>query len=371
MAFFGTPTSFLGLDIGTSSLKIVELLDRRRRVEVATYAQANIPNLLIHPEGPSDAAVRKVANIIAHMIDKAGVSSDTVVAALPSTIVFSTMLTMPNLPDQEMDKAVRFAARDVVPSDLDDMVLGWSKVAGHPHMETDAVSVNGHYQASAVTPKSTSTSDQVPVFLTAAPKTVVDRYIKVMDVLHLKVHALEVETFPLVRSLLQPGSDSALIIDIGDRATTFHIIDRGTPRVSHTIEYGGYDISAAIAKTLDIPHADGEKNKIGYGLHRDTPANIKQAIEAAVNVQVQKALSLLHVYKEKEGHLISRSILIGGGANLRELPTFWSRAISHNTVIGNPWKGLSYPQGLEKKLMELGPSYAVAVGLALRGLKPV
>lgn len=367
MAFFGSPTSFLGIDIGTSSLKLVELVDRKKRVEVATYAQANIPNLLINPVGPSDVAISKVASVIARMIDEAGVSTDIVVAALPSVAVFSSLLTMPDLSDQEMDKAVRFAARDVVPSDLDDMVLGWSKVARQPHMETDAV-MNG--KPSIAQPVATLPGQEnIPVFLTAAPKAVVDRYIRVMDILHLKIFALEVETFPLVRSLLASPQDSALIVDVGDRATTYHIIDRGTPRVSHTIEYGGYDISQKVATALNVSHEEAEVQKVEFGLTADAPVAVHEAVISAVNMQTQKAKSLLELYKQKEGRAVNRTIIIGGGANLKGLPEVWGSALGHKATLGNPWKGLSYPQTLEGTLGELGPTYSVAVGLALRGLQ--
>ncbi len=367
MAFFGSPNSFLGIDIGTSSLKLVELVDRKKRVEVATYAQANIPNLLINPVGSSDVAISKVASVISRMMDEAGVSTDIVVAALPSVAVFSSLLTLPDLSDQEMDKAVRFAARDVVPSDLDDMVLGWSKVARQPHMETDAV-MNGKPSMPQAVPMLPG-QENIPVFLTAAPKAVVDRYIRVMDILHLKIFALEVETFPLVRSLLASPQDSALIVDVGDRATTYHIIDGGTPRVSHTIEYGGYDISQKVANVLKISHEEAEMQKVEFGLGSDAPASVHQAIVDAVNVQTQKAKSLLDLYKQKEGRAVNRTIIIGGGANLKGLADTWGNALGHKAMLGNPWKGLSYPQTLERTLGELGPTYSVAVGLALRGLQ--
>ncbi|MBI3255958.1 MAG: pilus assembly protein PilM [Candidatus Andersenbacteria bacterium] len=368
MAFFGTPNSFLGIDIGTSSLKLVEIVDRKKRVELVTYAQANIPNLLVGPKETSDAAISKVANVISQMMDKAGVSTDIVVAALPSSTVFSSLLTMPDLPDQEMDKAVRFSARDVVPSDLNEMVLGWSKVAREPHMETDVLTTSVAAGAQGAGPGISVGGEKIPVFLTAAPKAVVDRYIRVMDVLHLKIFALEVETFPLVRSLLASPQDSALLVDIGDRATTYHIIDRGTPRVSHTIEYGGYDISEKIAQAVGVSHEEGEQHKVEFGLG-EAPENITNAITAAVDVQAQKAKSLLALYQQKEGRAVSRTILIGGGANLKGLTAAWSAALGHNVSIGNPWKGLSYQQSLEAKLVELGPTFGVAVGLAMRGLQ--
>jgi type IV pilus assembly protein PilM len=370
MALFGTPNSYIGLDIGTSSIKLVEIVDRHKRLELVTYAQASMANLLLDQNIPEETATRQVANVVAHMMDKAGTSSDIAVAALPSTIIFSSVLNLPDLPQAEMDKAVHFAARDIVPSNLDDMVLDWSRIdnkpvapVGAPPVTSTADSAGKNAQARL------SGNKEVPIFLTAASKQIVDRYLKVLSLVHLKVEALEVEMFPLARALLSGPADSALIIDMGDLATTFHIIDRGTPRVSHTIEFGGHQMTEALARALNSSYADAEKQKHVYGLSKDTPPAMVEAMQLNLDVAVQKAKSLLQIYQQKEGRKISKSFLIGGGAGLRGLADFWSTALAMPTLIGNPWKGLTYPQPLEEKLKEIGPSYAVAVGLALRKLK--
>jgi type IV pilus assembly protein PilM len=239
MALLGKPNAYVGLDIGTSSLKVVELVQRHRRMEVATYAEANVPNPLLEPDGQAEDAVRSVANVVTQMMERAGVASDATVAALPSSIVFSTMLYLPDLPEKKMDEAVRFAARDVVPADLNEMFLGWSRVGSPPHV----VPPTGGPTPAADEKEKPKDIPTVPIFMTAAPREIVDRYQRVMDLAGLELVALEVETFPLVRSLLTNEQDSAMIVDIGDRATAYHIVDRGTARISHSIDYGGSNIT--------------------------------------------------------------------------------------------------------------------------------
>ncbi|MEX1111868.1 MAG: pilus assembly protein PilM, partial [Candidatus Andersenbacteria bacterium] len=369
MAFFGTPNAFIGLDIGTSSLKLVELVNRRRRVELATYAEASVENLLVNPDGKDDQdEIEYTAELVKRMLNAAGVTSDILVGALPSSTVFSTVLTMPQIPENEMEKAVRFAARSVVPADLEEMVLGWSRLGEQPHMSTDEKNESG--QAGAANEKvdaEKNADGPVPVFLTAAPKKVVDRYLEVVKRTGLKLFALEVETFPLIRSLLQEVNSSALIIDIGDQATTYHIIDDGTPRVSHTIEYGGKDITKEIAGALGISIEEAEKNKYAHGLDQSAPEKQKAATASAVDRQIKKAGDLLGLYSKQQGRQIKKTVLIGGGANLKMIKDYWAKSSGHVVQIGNPWKGLSYPEKLENQLQLLGPTYGVAVGLAQRG----
>lgn len=368
MALFGDTSATVGIDIGTSSLKLVELVNRRRRIEVATYAQAEVTNVLVDPSEDEAKAISFMADLLARMMEQAEVSSDIAIAALPSSVVFSAVIPMPQIPEKEMDKAVQFAARDIVPADLDDMVLGWSRVASDPHMSTDDPASHAPEEKSGAIQLPGKSDQPVPVFITAAPQVVVNRYLAVMRKLKLRLLALEVETFPLVRSLLQDAAGSALIVDIGDLATTFHIIDAGTPRVSHTMDFGGHEITAAIAQAMGVAIDKAEAAKAAGGVTAKAGDAQRQATESAVRKQAAKAKNLLALYQQKEQRAIKRTVLIGGGANLPGLKEFWTKEVGHETQIGNPWRGLSYPQQLESRLQILGPTYGVAVGLAMRGL---
>jgi len=364
MAFLGSTNAYVGLDIGTSSLKVVELISRRNRLEVTTYAQANLANLLIHSSDNSDDAIRHVANIVGALLDSAGVASDAVVAALPSSAVFSTVLALPDIVDDEdMNQAIHFAARDVVPADLNEMILGWSRVGELPHMDNKQSTNRMKQQAK----QAASDGGQIPIFVTAAPKDIIERYTKVMELVQLELVALEVETFPLVRSLLANQQDSAMIVDIGDQVTTFHIIDKGTPRVSHSVDYGGQDITQAIVEQLKLSYQEAEQQKAKFGLTNDGPEQLHLAISNATEKLMKQGERLLGLFTDQAGHSISKTILIGGGAKLKNLDQAWSDFSKHKVAVGNPWKGLAYPKELENRLHELGPTFAVAIGLAQRG----
>lgn len=366
MALFGTSSAFIGVDIGTSTIKVVELIDRRKRLELTTYAEASFPNVLINPPGNGEDAVRLTVNALKRVLESSHATTDSVVAALPSSIVFSTVLTLPDLPENELDKAVHFGARDLVPANLEDMVLGWSRLGEPPHMDAAA-------QPPTAPPPNTlpSAAPQqgatIPVFVTAAPKTIVARYTKVCQLLKLELHAIELETFPLARSLLAQPTDSSLIIDLGDQATTFHIIDRGTPRISASLDVGGHHLTAAISKALSISSEEAEQQKATQGLQESAPPPLRQAIATGLQPLLQHAKRLLETYTADSKRQITKTILIGGGANLPSIGTAWSEFLGTTVTVGNPWRGLTFPVELENRLTELGPRYAVAVGLALRG----
>lgn len=373
MALFGTSPAFIGVDIGTSTIKVVELIDRRKRLELTTYAEANFPNMLINPPGNGEDAVRLTANALKRVLESSHTTTDNVVAALPSSIVFSTVLTLPDLPEDELNKAVHFGARDLVPANLEDMVLGWSRLGEPPHMDVAAQPPTApppNTLSSAVPHQevlSASKAGTIPVFVTAAPKAIVERYTKVSQLLKLELHAIELETFPLARSLLVQPTDSSLIIDLGDQATTFHVIDRGTPRISASLDIGGHHLTAAISKALSVSSEEAEQQKTTQGLQENAPPLLRQAIATGLQPLLQHAKRLLETHTADSKRQITKTILIGGGANLPSISTVWFEFLGTTVAVGNPWRGLTFPVELENRLTELGPRYAVAVGLALRG----
>jgi len=372
MALLGKPNAYVGLDIGTSSLKLVELLNRHRRIEVAAYAEANLANPLLVPDTAADEGVQQVANVVTQMLDRAGVATDATVAALPSSIVFSTVLQLPDLPEKKMDEAVRFAARDVVPADLSEMFLGWSRIGAASHIVAPAGPSAAPPPPAGAAKEKARPAPLIPIFMTAAPRQIVERYQRVMDLAGLELVALEVETFSLVRSLLASEQDSALIVDIGDRATAFHIIDRGTARLSHSIDYGGANITEDIAALQQSDWQAAHEAKVTHGMLETGSAALRDAITAAyqkINAEAQRLLTLYN--QQSRGANIAKTVLIGGGAKLPGLVEWWGKTVRHKVQLGNPWRGLSYPDVLQSRMAELGPTYSVAVGLAQRGLAAV
>jgi len=375
MTLFGSSETYIGVDIGTSTAKIVELLDKKKRIDLVTYAEANLQNLLVSPPNGNQDAIDRTADALKQMIDRAGIVSTGAVAALPGGAVFSTVLKLPIIPESEMENAVRFAARDIIPADIDEMVLGWSRVGGEAHMATDlkpdtslekpaenkSVDIEGENKKEGV----------VSVFITAAPKDIVSRYIAVFEKLQITLLSLEVETFSLARSLLTSDAKATLLIDFGSHATTFHIIEGGIPRASHTIDFGGYDITKNLVETMKVSEKDAEEKKDTLGLSRKQEHNVRISIEKSVAKQIEKAKDLIRRYEQQGSNKIVKSILIGGGAKLPGLSEYWSKEFSMDTSVGDPWKGLSYPATLETVLQKIGPRFGVAVGLALRSFAHV
>lgn len=390
MSIFSRRASFVGLDIGTSSVKLVELKrEGKDAVRLATYALASGANPLV--EGKDTDAVARTATLIRGMLRRSQASSIDVVAALPSLSVFSAVLTMPEMSERDIEQAVVFAARNYVPSPLKDVVLGWTVIEDREGAvspapvavpSTSAPTVTGTPGASPAAsgappapagappapagkaPLRPQTRRTQEVFLTAAPKDLVQRYSAVVERLGLRLVALEIESFPLSRSLLAGDVRSVLLVDIGDRATSFSVVDRGYLRLNQSIDIGGAQLTTAIVQRTGLPSEEADKRKRGEGLKSGGAAG--EAMKPVLRDIIERSQNLRRLFEQKSKRQVHRVVLIGGGANLPGLPAFWSEVSGLPAEVGNPWKGIRVPAVLSDHLRILGPSFAVAVGLALR-----
>lgn len=398
MAFFSRKESYVGLDIGTSSIKIVELKrEGRDQIRLVTYASAKSSESLAG--STTGDSVSHVSTVAREMLRRAGVTSKEVVAALPSLSVFSAVLSLPDMNERDLEKAVVMAAKNYVPSPLKDVVLGWTAMKEEtpynppkkvlltpkPAMEggeknvvvtnVPKENVGVEEQRNIKTPEENAelkarkplARKSSEIFLTAAPKELVERYSAVIDRLDLSLIALEVESFPLSRSLLGTKKEPALLVDIGDLATNFSIVDNGYLRINQSADIGGSSLTNAIASKFGISYEVAESRKFTYGLEGGADGEgTVMAMRAAVKDIIDRGTNLKRIFERKSNKVVGRVVLIGGGANLKGLANYWQEVSGMPTEVGNPWKGIRVPQALNNRLLTIGPSFAVAVGLALR-----
>jgi len=382
MTIFSRNDSYIGLDIGTSSMKLVELKkEGKDALRLVTYASASAVNSLM--EGQGEEAVARTATIVREMARKSSASATNVVVALPSLSVFSTVVSLPEMNEKDMEQAINYAAKNYVPSPLEEVVLGWT-----PIIDKKKVTVTVKEEKGKANEKKQSEGDpkkednkeddkgdvnrlkerkNMDIFLTAAPKDLVNRYSTVVDRIGLKLVAMEIESFPLSRSLLKDNPDPVLMVDIGDLATGFSVVENGYLRINQSIDMGGRNITESIVTKLGISYEMAEMRKQETGLLSvGQDDSLKMAMSPILRDIIDKGSNLRYLFERKRKKKISKVVLIGGGANLKGLSEFWGEIFGVPAEVGNPWKGIRIPAVLNDRLRILGPSFAVAVGLALR-----
>jgi type IV pilus assembly protein PilM len=334
---FSHPKRKLGIDIGTSSIKLVQLRKENETYFLETYGIVNVTYQTA--PGVSFDVLNETAQILQKLLAKTGATTKKAVASLPNNIVFVSVIEMPAMNEKELKSAVEWEARRYVPLPLEEVTLSWSVL------------------------KDPLTPTQLKVLLTAVPTTVIDNYLRMFKLADLEPVALEIEALALIRALVGPKTESFIIIDIGARNTSLNLVDKGFLRVSRNIAVGGETVTNAIAQSLRISYSRAEQFKHDLGLSvssRELPSAMRPIIEGIKN----EALQLIKMY-ESTGGTIQEIIFAGSGAAIPGLAEYFS-SIGVKVSLGDPLKFVTYPEELRLNLSRVSLGLSVAMGLAMR-----
>jgi type IV pilus assembly protein PilM len=361
--FFGvfTPKNRLGIDIGTSAIKIVELSQESGRWKLVNYGIYELHSSEGGADAPKsimDLSDAEIAQAIKDILVRAGMKSRRAVASVSSFSTFATVIEMPYISEEELAKTIPFEARKYIPVPIDQVVLDWSIIGVVDDKDGATAIPKG--------PVPAGTTVTVEVFLAAVPKDDTARYQRIMKIAGIDLVALELENSSLVRALL--GNDLALtaIVNIGGRSSSIVIVSKGYERLGHNYEIGGYEMTKAIASALAVSEEQAEALKRKYGLI-DSPENkVRTAMMPLVDMMVFETKKTIESFEQSKGQRISRIVLIGGLANTPGLSQYVKDRISRDVFIGNVFARLIYPQELAPLTQMLSNTISVAVGAAMR-----
>ncbi|MBI3305101.1 pilus assembly protein PilM [Candidatus Parcubacteria bacterium] len=369
------PKSAIGIDIGSSAVKIVELAWEDKRFRVSNYGSVSVTESDDDrglPRRLTQLAVGDVANLIRTLLAAMGFgrSAPPAAIAVPVFSSFSTLIEMPLMSESEVGQAVQFEARKVIPVPLSEVVMEWTVLQRErdPKLLKDQapwLRLLGIGKGSS--PPGTA-SKNIQVMLAAVPREVLSRSVSTASQAGLKLLFLEVETFSLARALADQTPDPSLLIDIGARSTNFSIIEEGFVSLTHTVEIAGYNLTRATAEGLNILPARAEERKQTQGLAGGGgEGQIAHLMLSYIEVLTTEAERVLGLH-ERSGVKVQRIVLAGGSARLTKLAEYVSTKLGRPIEIAQPFKNLLYPEALKVQLEELGPSFAVAIGLAQKAL---
>lgn len=348
---FGKPRTQLGVDIGTSAIKIMELSKESGRLKLVNYGLFELENV--------DSAIQAHQKIqklgdqdiiwaLKETIKKSGIKGKDVVASIPSYSTFATVISMPYLSKEDIAKAIPFEARKYVPIPLDEVILDWSIV--------DV----GKMQSNIARPP------VVEVFLAAVPKDETRRYQTIFKEAGLNLKALELENMSLIRALVGNDRSPLAIVNLGGRSTTITVVDEGFERVSHNYEVGGFEITKSIARSMniDLRRAEELKRKIGF---KEVDSKIvNEAMVSLIDMIIFETRKTISRYENEKKVKISRILFIGGLTNMPHFMEYFKNKIGLDVEVGDPFSRLVYKDLLKPLTGKLGTVFAIAIGLAMR-----
>ncbi|MBU0707699.1 pilus assembly protein PilM [Patescibacteria group bacterium] len=378
MGLFSKKEGYVGVDLGTSGIKIVELANDQGKPRLVTYGYTEQYVNVVKSD--SQETLSKAIKVIKQILKQAKVSSNRVISALPSFTVFSAIISLPNMSRKELVSAVRWEAKKFVPMPIEEMILDW-KVLEETKQDDKPEVPDAQDLKSKLTKdtpinklKQEKPTKSLNILLTAAPKNLVQRYLSIFKELNVRLVGLETEAFALERSLIGHDKSAVMVVDIGGLNTNISVIRDSIPLLNRSIDVGGETITRTIANGLnvDLERAEQFKRDFGMATSEDSSQQIPKTIEFVVSSIVNEIKYCFNLYQNqsvgntKPGKAIEKVVLTGGSSYLPSLPEYLSKILNMRVYIGDPWAHISYPEELQPVLRELGPRFSVAIGLAMR-----
>lgn len=359
--------SYLGIDIGRTAIKIVELKDIGRKSKLITYGYVNLVSDINHL---SDKDEIRLVKVLKYTLQQIKSSSQKCVTALPNSSVFSSIVSLPKMSEKDLKKAIKWEAKKFVPMPIEEMILDWQVLEESRNISSPVTQTSPSTQKTLKilkVAKKENNRSAVKILLTAAPRKLIELYIQIFKQANLELLGIETESFALERSLVGFDPSPIMIVDISAFNTDIVIVEKGIPVLTRTVDIGGEAVTDAIAANLRIDRQRAEQFKRDVGFTDSGGSAISKIIESTLSPIINDVKYAFDLYQLREGAVdVEKIILTGGSAFLPALDSYLSKLLNIKVYIGDPWSRVSYPEELRPALEEISARFAVAVGLAMR-----
>ncbi|MBI4093624.1 type IV pilus assembly protein PilM [Candidatus Kaiserbacteria bacterium] len=362
----GGEGSFLGIDIGTSSAKIVQLRASHGSAILETYGEIALGPYGSQPVGKAvKLPPEKIAEALTDLMKEANVTARTGGLSIPFSSSLITVLEFPKVDEGTLKRMVPIEARKYIPVPISEVSLDWFVI---PHDEEEKSAFD---RVQPVLKKATTQE----VLLVATHNDAVQGFQTIASTAGIHIDFYEIEIFGAIRSSLSHGIAPVLVVDIGASTTKMYIVERGVVRLTHLISAGGQQMTETLSRSMSWDFEKAERVKRERGLQdssaysADENDRIKSALLSTLSRLFSEVNRVLLSYGQRYNKNVSRVVLTGGGASLPGLAVEAKASLSADILIADPFARTEAPAFLADVLREIGPGFSVSVGLVLRKLK--
>jgi type IV pilus assembly protein PilM len=353
MGLFGLPGLFkrrkeaFGLDIGSSAVKLVQLIQGSKGYRLHALALAPLP-----PDAISEGTIKDpptVVDAVKEAVGKGGVKEKDAVIAVSGRELIVKKLQLPKMPVKELGDAIPLEAEHHIPFAIDDVYLDYQLVG-----------------------ETAGGGGMMDVMLVAVKKTKVNEYVAVVEEAGLNPAVVDVDSFALENQfeLNNPEltREAVALIDIGASVMKTNVVRGGVSIFARDIAFGGNNYTQAIAQRLNVPFEKAEAGKRGQdpSMNWDDMIPALEAVSRELSLEVQRTFDYFASTTESER--ISRIVLAGGCSRLSGLDEYLSSSWGIPVEITKPFQAIEFDPGRfsAEELEAAGPMLAVAVGLGIR-----
>jgi type IV pilus assembly protein PilM len=348
----GLEGDIVGVDIGTSSIKVVQLTVKENKVIFKNFAIARLRSGTIQATDQLLAG-KQISSILSLALNKSEIKGKKVSFAIPAFSSFISFVTLSGLysSEEELASKIEIEARKYIPVPIEEVVLGWEKI----------IDKEGNKSLTGMKAKK---EQELKILLIAVAKDTIEKYETIAGMSNIDLGSIEIETFSLIRCLIGDDKGSYLIIDMGYKICNVVIVANGFLRGSRNIDVGGSSITDAISKGMEVDKIRSEVLKKELGMTDPRLANL---ITPALGRIVQEAVRILEDYNSKNpSRKVKKAFIVGGSAKLKGLKEYLKMKLGIEIEEGDPWKRVQYDVKYESILRSFQDELTVALGVAMK-----
>lgn len=355
MKLFKGVGDFFGLDIGTNSVRVVQL-SQRGGVSNPGYNLKAFGYVSIDPQtslGDSETSRQKLAAAIMTAIGQSGIKTKNVALGIPSSKTFTTVVDMPAQSQLELSKTIKYQIDQYVPMSTNDAKIDWAFLGTFPK---DA------------------SRQEVLIASTAIDYS--EARMDFIESLGLNLIAFEPDQIAMARALKDSSSSpnaANLIIDMGGQNTDLAVVYNSSPRLIRSLPIGLSSIVKTAAQNLGVKEDQAQQFILKFGLAPDKlEGKIYQAVESVLDNFASELNKSVKFFETKYSNVKIEQIIISGyAAIIPMLNNYIANKTNLVTTLGNPWLNISMSSHQQQQLAPIASEFVVALGLARRANKNV
>lgn len=353
--------SVLGVDIGSSSLKVVQLRKEHGQAVLETYGE-----LSLGPYGGGEAgqatnlSAEQITETLKDLLREAKVTTKNCGVSIPYSRSLLTLVKLPYRADaKEQETVIELEARKYIPVPTSEVQLDWFIV---PRMNPSQAI------AGEVGSSSPVQGEDVEVLLVAVHNDELALLQSIIAGVDLVASFYEIEIFSTIRAVVDDPVRPVMVIDVGAASTKVYVVEHGVVALSHAISVGSQDITRAIAISGNVSLSRAEVLKKEEGISGAGALGSPELVFSRIFSEVRRVLIQYETMHKKS---ITSIVFTGGGGVTKELGVYAKNVFSIDVRVADPFAKTEAPAFMRSVLEEIGPEFAVAVGLALRKLEEV
>ncbi len=336
---------FFSLDIGTNSMRIVQLSGSSQHGwELQKFAYVPIDAKL--KADSSDLGKKRLGEAIMGAVLQAGIKTKNVALGLPAGKTFTSIVETETLPEKELRKSFKYEMDKYVPMSLSDAKADYIILGPSPNDPA-----------------------KTEVLVSSAAKTYVEDIMETIEKAGLNIVAMEPEPLAMSRALVTPGAvDATMVVDFGANSTDLVIVSKDQPRLVRSVPGGFGVLVKAVATSLNVREDQSRQFILKFGLDQNqVEGQVFKILGTHLDNFASELAKSVRFFQTKYINGKVGGIVLTGYASMIPLFSDFIEAKTNiATVNGNPWQFVRTTNEQQKILMNVANEFAVAIGLSER-----